>query len=898
MSTIETTIPSLFSAKANEFRNNIVFHYFDGEWKSIPYHKFLAATKSIASYLIKSGIRKGDRMAILSENRHEWCEAYLAISMTGGIAVPIDAQLGTDEIWKLLSDSAARTLFHSSKAAESIKEVTDDVSLSHGSGLVRINFDSEEFMTICHTPQLSNYPEVSGEDIASIIYTSGTTGIPKGVLLSHRNFCADVQAILQIGLIEAGDNFISILPYHHTYPFMGNLILPISSGLTVTFPPSLKGPELLATIREKGVTILVGVPQLLELIRNGIVNKIKHLPAPLPEIMLWLLKICGKIRIATGINPGRVIFKSAHRALGKKFRFFASGGAKLNPEVMLDLEALGFTVLEGFGLTETSPVVTFNSPHMKRKPGSAGKSLPTAEIKIISPETHREAGNMEEGEVVIRGPMVMKGYYKNPGETQQVLRDSWFYSGDLGYLDDDGYLFITGRLKEVIVLSSGKNIYPDEVEKQYSKIPLIKEICVMGLEENGIIESLQAVIVPDFEYAKKAQIGNLQEALKWEINSVSLHLPQYMRIRGYTLNTDPLPRTPLGKLRRFMVKDLIKAKSERLKVKNEIDIKLLEDPIGSKVVECLTPLLKEKINIQSADNLELDLGLDSLARIELVVALEEAFPVKLPETFASEIQTVQELVTKMREYGASGIGSIEKVPMWKDILSREPDADDKEKVRFRHGLAGRLIRFSGLAVIKIIVKVFFRLKVEGIENLPKDGPYIITPNHASYLDGFIVASALPQKPFSHLYILGLQNFFTGRLKESFAKIAHVIPIDTELYLSKALLMSSYILRQGKSLLVFPEGGRSSDGELMDFKKGVGILSAEINIPVVPAGIRGSFEALPKGAMWPRFREIRITFGKPLYPGDVDLTEKPGRLDNYQFLANTLRKRVKELKKIK
>jgi long-chain acyl-CoA synthetase len=898
MSLNEITVPDLFTIRANEFRNNVAFHYFDVDWKSILYHEFLTATKSIASYLIRSGIRKGDRVAILSENRPEWCEAYLAVSMAGGIAVPIDAQLGAHEIWNLLSDSAARILFHSSTTGESVKKISDTFSMDQGSGPALIDFDSAEFGDLCHTPHLGNYPEISGKDIASIIYTSGTTGIPKGVLLSHSNFCSDVQAVLEIGLIESGDNFISILPFHHTYPFMGNLVLPISSGLTVTFPPSLKGPELLATIREKGVTILVGVPQLLELIRNGIVNRIKHLPAPLPAIMLGVLNLCSKIRMATGINPGKVIFKSAHRALGKQFRFFASGGAKLNPEVMLDLEALGFTVLEGFGLTETSPVVTFNSPHMKRKPGSAGKPLPNAEIKIVSPESHRGVKEMEEGEVVIRGPMVMKGYYKNPGATEQVLKDGWFYSGDLGYLDEDGYLFITGRLKEVIVLSSGKNIYPDEVEKQYAKIPLIKEICVMGLEGKGVIESLQAIIVPDFEYAKRAQIGNLQEALKWEINSVSLRLPQYMRIRGYTLYADPLPKTPLGKLRRFMVKDLIKAKSEKSKMKSETDKKLLEDEIGAKVVKCLTPLLKEEINIQSADNLELDLGLDSLARIELVVGLEEAFSVKLPETFASEIQTVQELVAKMREYGASGTGAIEKLPMWKDILSKEPDADDRKKVRFRHGFTARLIRFFGLTVIKIIVKVFFRLKVKGTGNLPESGPYIIAPNHTSYLDGFIVAAALPQESFRHLYILGLQNFFTGRLKESFARIAHVIPIDTELYLNKALLMSSYILRQGKSLLIFPEGGRSSDGGLIDFKKGVGILSAEINVPVVPALIMGSFKALPKGATLPKFTEIEIAFGKPLYPQDIGPIERSGRTDNYQLFVDTLKERVKELKEIK
>ena len=890
----ETTVPGLFSVKANEFKDNIAFHYFDGKWKSIRYHEFLAAARSIAACLIKRDVQKGDRVAIISENRPEWCEAYLATSLSGGIAVPIDAQLGPGEIRNLLSDSDSKVLFHSSKTAESISKIPDIVSPKTGAGPILIDFDSEEFRAMCDTLHLSHYPEISADDIASIIYTSGTTGIPKGVLLSHGNFCSDVAAILQIGLIEPGDNLISILPYHHTYPFMGNLILPISSGLTVTFPPSIKGPELLATIREKGVTILVGVPQLLELIRNGILNKIRQFPSPLPMIMLGLLKLCGKIRTTTGTNPGKIIFKSAHRAMGKQFRFLASGGAKLNPEVMLDLEALGFTVLEGFGLTETSPVVTFNSPHMKRKPGSAGKPLPAAEIKIVNSETGEEAGVMEEGEIVIRGPMVMKGYYRNPGETERVLKNGWFYSGDLGYLDDDGYLFITGRLKEVIVLSSGKNIYPEEVEKRYSAIPLIKEICVTGLVQGDVTESLHAVIVPDFEYAKKSQIANLQEALKWEINSVSLRLPQYMRIKGYTLHADPLPRTPLGKLRRFIVRDLIRVKGREHSAKSE-DRNLVKDDVGRKIVECITPLLKEKMSLQMTDNLELDLGLDSLARIELIVALEEAFSVKLPEAFASEIQTVQELVAKMRDYGASGTAGTEKVPAWKNILSKELDSADKKKVRFSHGFAGRLIRFLGLGMIKIFMRVFFRLKTEGVGNLPEGVPHIITPNHASYLDGFVVASALPQKSFSHLYILGLQNFFTGRLKESFAKIAHVIPIDTELYLNKALLMSSYILRNGKSLLIFPEGGRSSDGELLDFKKGVGILSTEINVPVVPAFIKGSFEALPKGAAWPKFIEIKIIFGKPIYPGDIGRSKRPERIDNYQFFADTLREKVRELK---
>lgn len=472
---------------------------------------------------------------------------------------------------------------------------------------------------------------------------------------------------------------------------------------------------------------------------------------------------------------------------------------------MKDLEALGLTVLEGYGLTETSPVVTFN-PIEKRKAGSAGRPLPSAEIKITDPENHDELNVMEEGEIAIKGPMVMKGYYKNAEATEEVLRDGWLYSGDLGYLDNDGYLFITGRLKEVIVLSSGKNIYPDEVEKQYLKIPLIKEICVMAFEEKGMAESLQAIIVPDFEYAKEARIGNLQEALKGEINNVSLQLPQYMRLRGYRVYPDPLPRTPLGKLRRFMVKDLLKVKDKELRVKTEEDKRLLGDEVGIKVIECIKPLMKERVPIRSNDNLELDLGFDSLAKIELVVALEKVFSIRLSETFASEIQTVGELVAKLKEYGTGGMREVEKAPAWKGILLSEPELGDKEKVGLHHGFFDRLITSAGLGLIKTIMKVFFRLKVEGIENLPQKGPYIIAPNHASYLDGFVIGSAVPSKAFKDLYIIGFQKLFTGRFREAFARLSHIIPIDPETYLTRALQMASFILRNERSLLIFPEGG--------------------------------------------------------------------------------------------
>lgn len=887
-------IPHIFLEKATTYKDKIAFHYFDRTWKTLTYQEFLINTESLASYLMKLGIQKGDRVAIVSENRPEWCMAYFGISLSGAIAIPIDAQLGGEEIGNILSDAETKAVFATGKTAENVQKAIGKLADTTSLSITTINLDSPDFRTIIGTTASGNYPELSEDDLASIIYTSGTTGKPKGVMLTHKNFCSDAEALISAGILSPDDSVIGVLPLHHTYPFMGNCLIPAFLGIPVSFPPSLKGPDIMATMSRNGVTILVSVPQLLELIRNGIFNKIKQLRKPLPIIMFRILSFCGFVRRNLSVNPGKIVFKSVHKALGERFRFSACGGAKLDPEVMKDLEALGITILEGYGLTETSPVVTFN-PIEKRKPNSVGKPLPSAEIKIIHPETKKELDLLQEGEIVIKGPMVMKGYYRNPQATAEVLKDGWFYSGDIGYLDRDGYLFITGRLKEVIVLSSGKNIYPDEVEKQYLKIPLIKEICVMGIEEKGMVESLHAIVVPDFEYAKKAQINNLQEILKWEINNISSQLPPSMRIKGYSLYPEPLPRTPLGKLRRFLVKDLLRIKRDALKERAE-DSKLMADPIGRKVVDCIKPLLKEQISIQATDDLDLDLGIDSLGKIELVVSLEKAFSVKLPETFVADIRTVEELIARLKEFGAAKIKEIEELPEWKDILMTDPEPAQKEKIGLHHGILDRLMVFLGLIFVKIILKLFFGFRTEGLQNLPEKGPYIITPNHTSYLDAFCIGGAVPAKYFTQLYSLGMQKYFASRPGEIFARLAHVIPIDTELNLNRALQLSAYVLRNGKSLLIFPEGGRSFDGEMLEFKRGVGILSKELNVPVIPATIEGTFKALPRGSFLPKFTKITVRLGKPIYPSDIDMSKKPEGMDDYQFFMSEVRERVKQLRR--
>jgi long-chain acyl-CoA synthetase len=443
------------------------------------------------------------------------------------------------------------------------------------------------------------------------------------------------------------------------------------------------------------------------------------------------------------------------------------------------------------------------------------------------------------------------------------------------------------------VLSSGKNIYPEEVEKAYLASPLIKEICVTGIESEGVTESLHAVVVPDFDYAKQAGIANIQEAVKWEINELSGKLPSYMRVTGYSVTKEPLPRTPLGKLRRFMIKGDISRPAPVREKETAEEERAVIDETTQAIINAVRQFSKERQKIMPDDNLELDLGLDSLSKIELVASLEKAFSLKLPENFLADIHTVRELTEKIRIQTSRGLSAegIEKTS-WGKILGAEP----AEEIRFEESKALLLSMFLLHTLLKFIFKLFFRLETRGVQNIPAGRNFILAPNHTSYLDGFAVLLSIPFARFRNTYSLGLSDYFSGTFKGCFAKVGNVIPIDSSSYLNKALQTSAYVLRHGYSLSVFPEGGRSFDGNLMEFKKGIGILAIETGIAVVPVSIEGAFDALPRTAFWPRPRKITVTFGRPLLASDIDLSKKPDGLDEYQYFANLLRERVRDLQK--
>ncbi|HEX9021361.1 MAG TPA: AMP-binding protein, partial [Nitrospirota bacterium] len=682
-------------------------------YQEYSYRDLIGDVVSVARSLQERGIAKGDRVAVLSENRPEWMITYLAVVSFGAVIVPLDAQLTEAEVALLLANAGVKAVCVSGQTRG---------KLPRGGAFTVIAYDGGEGVSFeqlmkAH-PEAAPAPPPAADDPAAILYTSGTTGDPKGVMLSHGNLSSDLASVIKLNLVDHTDNLLCILPLHHTYPAMACILLPLAIGATVTILNSLKGPDILSCMRETGVSVMVGVPQLYAGLRNAVFGEIRKKPAPVRALVSVFLAVNRHLRRMTGVNVGKTLFGAVHAKFGPRLRLFASGGARLEPDVYRDMTALGFIVIEGYGLTETSPVSTFN-PLTKQKAGSIGIPVPDVEVRVVN------ADEQGQGELAVRGPNVMTGYYNKPQETAEVLRDGWFFTGDLGYRDRDGYFFITGRSKEMIVLSTGKKIFPEELEKFYKRIPSIKEICLIQGERG-----LEAAVVPDFDYLRGKNLSNSRETIAFEIEDLAKDLPPYKRITGLKIFKEPLPVTRLGKLKRSKVRELYLQGGERAEqAVRETDAGMLADPVGKKLLACLEPFSAKK-KIAPDDNLELDLGLDSLARVELVVSIEKSFGVSLPESFGAGVFTVKDAVMKIKDLLAAGpaeAGGHVRLS-WAEILSLDPAEEARDTVRLGFGPLCQTGRYLLRLALSVTVRAYGRLSVTGVGNLPLKDPYIMAPN--------------------------------------------------------------------------------------------------------------------------------------------------------------------------
>jgi long-chain acyl-CoA synthetase len=903
-----------FQESARKFPDNIALEIQRQQTvERVTFAELTHMSESVANWL-STRVPRDARVAILAANHPRWVAAYLGIIAAGRTAVPLDTAFHAEQVKKLLIDSGASLLFCDVKHLPVAMEAVDGLNIPlvmTSAAAERVaatgattnptqHTERDEWGTQSLTQpgtraltdldsifaagpagfQLTDFqPIVPAEsDLAALLYTSGTTADPKGVMLTHANLVGEANSVLAVVKIGPTDALLGILPMFHVLAQMANLFLPLFNGARVVYLETLNTTELLRALQERGITAFCVVPQFFYLIHERIfkeLNKRGKFTLRLVRILMALNRALRRV----GINAGKVFFGKIHATFGARMRYLVTGGSRFDPAIARDFYSFGIDVLNAYGLTETSGGAFMNTPGRVIF-GSVGPPFPGVEAKIIDPKPLEE-GAPPAGEIAIRGAIVMKGYWNRPEATAEVLRDGWFYTGDLGYLDSGGNLFITGRRKEIIVLANGKNVYPEEVEAHYLQAPYVKEICVMALEArpgDPTSERLHAVVVPNFERLRERKIVNAKEVIRIDIEALSHKIASTKRLGSYDIWQEDLPRTTTRKLKRFQiekkVRELKQSHSGDADAGEENSLAPLTDDEQQwlereDVKRALAIVWESSPNrleaIRPALNLELDLGLDSMQRVELLTALEQQLSGEVPESQLAEIYTVRDLVDAVLSSASRGEGqSKAAAPPWSTILG-EPATDPDVLALGRHNTFAEVFFFMLGKLLYLFALDRFHLKMRGLENLPEKGPYLICPNHQSYIDPLIMVGAFPWRLFRDTFALGTSDIFGTGFMRRLARWLRVIVLDPDANLVPAMRAGAFGLSQGHVLILYPEGERTDDGTPRLFRKGAAILSIHTQAPIVPVAIEGFYEAWPRHKKFPKFTDLQLVFGKPIQP---------------------------------
>lgn len=810
--------------------------------------------------------------ALWAPNSPEWIAIALGILASGNVLVPIDDLADSTQFEAVLQSSGARLLFttprhlDTAKAAIGAREVR--IALIGGEA----DSNNESWRALLQPGEIPSAP--AGDATATLFWTSGTTGAAKAFPLTHANIAANVAALAELAIVGAEDRALLPLPLHHAYPFVVGALTTLTLGTSIVLPDDTSGPAILKALRDGAVTAVIGVPRLYEAMLTTIDARLAARAWPIRLLAGALIGAAGAVQRVTGMCIGRAIFAPLRRAIAPDLRLLVSGGARLDVSTENRLQAFGWTVLSGYGLAETASLFTGNRPGARRR-GSVGRPLARGEIRIAAPDA---AGV---GEIELRGPSITAGYFANP-EANQVgfSADGWFRTGDLGYLDRDGFLFVTGRTKEILVLGGGKKVDPEYLERIYGAAPQLREIAV--LEQQG---ALVALVRPDPAKLREMGATNLRDGVRVVLGVIAQRLPSYQRLSGFALTNEPLPRTRLGKYRRFLLPQLYGRAltghgESAAPAPSADDAALLRDPVARAVWE----LLQERYPagaIHLDVNLALDLNLDSFAWIELTIALQERVGMRLSEADIAEVETIRDLLRlSMQQPGAaSGV-----------IAEKEPAiAEDINRWLAPTGWGLTLLGTVLYGINCLVMRLLFRLRVSGLENLPAKGPFVITPNHVSDLDALAIAAALPLSRLRRTYWAGdiVRLFFSAWMR-LLCRAAHLFPVD-EKHPGAAVRAAARVLEAGNAQVWFPEGWRSPDGRLQRFLPGIGQLLLRTHVPAVPAWIGGAFEALPRGSYIPRARRVTLDFGRPVSTEQLR-REGSGRTEE-ECIAKGLREEV-------
>lgn len=804
---------------------------------TLSYDQLAANVRRVAAGLQASFVGSEKLVAICGPNSAAWITAYFAIVAAGGIVLPLDEQLPADHLRKALGNLAPSLVFTVKSRLAELPATCRPILLDADGGLGEFTKQQEW-----------QRPNVTSDDTAAILLTSGTTGEPKAVPLTHGNLCANIDALVRARIIESGTGVLLPLPLHHAYPWMAGLLVVLATGATTILPAGLTGPSIMSAANNAKASAMVAVPRLYSALWDGIeaqLNAQPGLPGALTKFFLYsVAKLPRRLRIVAG----RLLFRRLHLKLAPSLRLLACGGAKLDPVVGRKLETLGWHVVTGYGLTETAPVLTFNSK-ANPKLDSVGVPLPGIEIRI---DPSSEKTN---GEIQARGSSVFGGYWRDDAATRAAFtEDGWFRTGDLGHLDSEGYLYIVGRSKEVLVLADGKNIMPEEIEAAYAASEFVEEVAL--LERDG---ELVALVVVDEDAIR--QRGAVREAalLREEIDDVAGRLPSYQRVAAYRVVRQPLPRTHLGKLQRHLLRDLfdtaasIESPASSATLSQADQALLSEEPANSLWCWLQSRFPDHSLSLDTSP--QLDLAVDSLAWVTLTLEIDRQCGITLSDEAVSKVITLRDLLQQ---------ASLQKTSQPSHRTDSEADANGQTLTE-SPGFIARAVGFAVAVSLRPAMRLFFRLHADGTKNLPTTGPCLIVPNHTSYLDPLAIGAALPRRQLANTCWAGsVEVMYAGPVSRLISRAAKVFPVDPDRGLSSGIGEAVELLRQGRIVVWFPEGRRSPTGELQAFLAGVGLVLRQHPVPVVPAAIKGSFDAWPKHRHLPRMKKISVRFGAPIH----------------------------------
>ncbi|MEQ8231322.1 MAG: AMP-binding protein [Gammaproteobacteria bacterium] len=825
--------------------------------------------------LVARGIRAGDRVALFAPADSAWIAAALGTLEAGAVLTPLDAQLAGEQLAHVLGDAAPAVVLCDATRVERIVAL----ALAQAPPLARLDEAPDDA-----TPPDAAPP--AGDADAVLFYTSGTTGPPKGVPLSHAKLCWQIERIGALGIVGPDDRVLLPLPLHHVYPVVVGLLVPLARGVPIVLPYALTGPQVRRALAAGGVTVVVGVPRLYAALVTAVEQALAAHGRLAGAAGKAVLATLTALRRRTGLRLPRALLAPVLRRLGGELRLLASGGAALDPALAWRLEALGLDVATGYGLTETAPLLTINAPGAARF-DTAGCALPGVELRRI------------DGEIQARGPAVFDGYRNLPEKTAEAFDGAWFRTGDLGWVDEDGYLHLEGRRSTRIVTSSGETLQPDLVEQAYERHPMLQEAAVLPRDDRLVMIAVPAAAaLRDEEHAEDPAA-----AVRAAVREQGRTLPSHQRVTQVAVTREPLPRTRLGKLRRHLLEERFEQALEEprdgtagdraalaaplaIDEMQDEDRELLEDPAARAAWDELAERFPDR-GLAPGAWLAGDLGIDSLAWLDLGLAIERRTGVELDEATITRVETVRDL---LHEVAGATRGSAVADP-----LADPETVLNASQRRWLEPLSPRERRLARLLlpVDRLLMRLLTRCRAEGLEHLPTQAPYVLAPNHRSYLDAFVLLAVLPAHVIEVTHFAGWTGAAFGNpLTRQGSRLAQAVPIDPARHPRSSLALGAAVLARGRALAWFPEGRRSPTGTLQAFRPGLGRILAHQPVMVVPVWIEGTQHVLPPGRRWPRRCPVTVHFGVPV---STDELREAGRgSDDGERIVDALHARVAAL----